>query len=234
MIIPVDVLKKYFFNNCITLTGVLHIGAHECEELPFYRDELCIESNKIIWVEALDCKVTAAKKSGIINVFNEVISDKDNDIVLFNKSNNSSSSSIFSFKTHTTVYPEIFVDTIQPKQTITIDSFFNKNRINALNYNLWNLVIQGSELLALKGGVKSIEHVDVIITKVFLKELYSGCNLLNISDDFLRNYGFIRVLTELTPFGWGEAVYVKKTIYKIECTLVEIADACHESRRREA
>ena len=178
--------------------------------MPFYRDDLLIDSDKILWIDALDCKVFDAKKKGIINVFNEVISDKDNDIVMFNKSNNSSSSSILSFKTHTTLYPEIIVDEIQPKQTITIDSFFNKNRINASYYNLWNLVIQGSELLALKGGVKSIEHVDVIITKIFLKELYSGCNLLNISDDVLIKYGFNRVLTELTPYGWGEAVYIKK------------------------
>jgi hypothetical protein len=211
MIIPVDVLKKYFFDNFITLRGVLHIGAHECEELPFYRDDLCIDSDKIIWIEALDCKVTDAKKNGIINVFNEVVSDKDNDIVLFNKSNNSSSSSIFSFKTHKTEYPEIVVDTIQAKQTITIDSFLKKNGLISSELNLWNLIIQGAELLALKGGLKSLGQVDVIITKIFVKPLYDGCKMLKESDDFLTQCGFERVLTELTPFGWGEAVYVKKT-----------------------
>ena len=92
--------------------------------MPIYVNDLCIESDKILWIDGLDYKVTDAKKNGIINVFNEVISDKDNDIVLFNKSNNSSSSSILCFKTHTIEYPEIVDDMIQPKQTITIDSFF--------------------------------------------------------------------------------------------------------------
>ena len=214
MIIPVDVLKKCLFDNFIKINGVLHIGSHDCEEMPIYIDDLCIDSDKIIWIDALDVKVIDAKKRGIINVFNEVISDKDNDIVMFNKANNTTSSSIFCFKTHTTIYPEIIVDEIQPKQTITIDSFFNKNLINASHYNLWNLIIQGSELLALKGGIKSLENVDVIITKIFLKELYFGCNMLKEYDDFLGQYLFRRVLTEITPHGWGEAVYIKNRQHK--------------------
>jgi hypothetical protein len=210
MIIPVDVLKKCLFDNFIKIKGVLHIGSHDCEELPIYTNELSVDADKIIWIDALDCKVNDAKKRNILNVFNEVITDEDNTVVMFNKSNNSSSSSIFSFKSHIIIYPEIIVDEIQAKQTITIDSFFNKNLINASHYNLWNLIIQGAELLALKGGFKSLENVDVIITKIFLKELYDGCSMLKDSDDFLRQYNFQRVLTEIVPFGWGEAVYTKK------------------------
>ena len=210
MIIPVDALKQYLLDNNITIKGVLHIGSHDCEELPFYTKELLIDCNKIVWIDALEEKIINARKKGIPNVFNEVITDKDNDVVLFNKSNNSSSSSILSFKLHRVIYPEIVISETQKISSITIDTFFEKNHIDCNVINLWNLVIQGSELLALKGGAKSIEHVDIIITKIFLKELYSGCNLVYISDDFLRQYGFQRVLTELTPYGWGEAVYVKK------------------------
>ena len=210
MIIPVALLKKYLLDNNITIKGVLHIGSHDCEELPFYTKELHIDCNKIVWIDALEEKIVNAKKNGIPNVFNEVITDKDNDVVMFNKSNNSGSSSILRFKTHTTIYPEIVISDIRKMTTTTIDTFFEKNHIDPSEINLWNLIIQGSELLALKGGVKSIEHVDVIITKIFLKELYSGCNLVNISDDVLKIYGFKRVLTELTPFGWGEAVYVNE------------------------
>jgi hypothetical protein len=210
MIIPVDALKKYLLDNNLTIKGVLHIGAHDCEELPFYTKELLLDCNKIVWIDALEEKIINAKKNGIPNVFNEVITDKDNDVVMFNKSNNSGSSSILSFKLHTVAYPEIVINEMQKMITITIDTFFEKNHIDCKAINLWNLVIQGSELLALKGGAKSIEHVDVIISKIFLEELYSGCNLVNISDDFLRQYGFQRVLTQLTPYDWGEAVYVKK------------------------
>ena len=74
-----NILNKYK----ITVNGVFHIGAHECEEIEFYKT-LKVTPQNIVWVEAIEGKVNEAKIRGILNVYNAVITDKDDENVLFN------------------------------------------------------------------------------------------------------------------------------------------------------
>ncbi len=83
-----------------------------------------------------------------------------------------------------------------------------KNEIDGTKINMWNLDIQGVELLAMKGGLNALKHVEVIYTEVNEKELYKGCVRLEVLDDFLKNQGFKRVFTRMTQHGWGDAVYI--------------------------
>ena len=57
--------KKYIIEeivkNDIQITGALHIGAHECEEIPFY-NSIGLKLEDIIWIEANPTKVEEAKK----------------------------------------------------------------------------------------------------------------------------------------------------------------------------
>jgi hypothetical protein len=212
MIIPEVLIKNCINMYNINIRGILHIGAHDCEELAFYNKELNIDKNNIIWIDALKSKVKQATERNIPNVFNAVITDRDDDIRMFNTANDSSSSSVFEFKTHNIVYPEIIYNDSHPIKTLTIDSFFIRHNINSYNFNFWNLIIQGAELLALKGARESIIFVDVIITKIFTEELYSGCVLLKDIDAILNVYGFARIITEILPNGWGEAVYIRQSL----------------------
>ena len=40
MLIPTEKFLSILLKNKITINGILHIGAHDCEELPFY-NEIC-------------------------------------------------------------------------------------------------------------------------------------------------------------------------------------------------
>ena len=51
-----DLVRKYNIN----FKGILHVGAHECEELDDY--EKYITRNKILWVEAMNDKVEFCKE----------------------------------------------------------------------------------------------------------------------------------------------------------------------------
>jgi hypothetical protein len=64
--------------------------------------------------------------------------------------------------------------------------------------------------MALKGGTNAIQFVDAIYLEVNQAELYSGCGLIGEIDDFLRVYGFERIITEMTKHGWGDALYLRK------------------------
>ena len=191
----------------INITGSFHIGAHDCEELSFY-NILGIKNEDIVWIDAIPSKVNQATKRGIPNVYNAVITDKDDENIIFNISNNVQSSSVLEFGTHSKEHPGVvYVNKIQQK-SITIDTFFERNNIDASKYNFWNFDIQGAELMALKGAAQSIKYAKVLYLEVNEKELYKKCGLINDIDIFLSKYNFKRVLTKMTSHGWGDALYI--------------------------
>ena len=148
------------------------------------------------------------RQGGIPNVYSAVVTDKDDEEVVFNVSNNFQSSSVLEFGTHSKEHPTVvYVDKLKLK-SISIDTFFERNNLDASKYNFWNFDIQGAELMALKGAIKSIQHAKALYLEVNEKELYKGCGLIPEIDEFLSQYNFKRVLTHMTIHGWGDALYV--------------------------
>jgi len=62
-------------------------------------------------------------------------------------------------------------------------------------YNFWNFDIQGA--------IQSIQDAELLYLEVNEKELYKNCGLIDEIDMFLSIYNFRRVLTRVTPHGWG-------------------------------
>jgi hypothetical protein len=89
-------------------------------------------------------------------------------------------------------------------KSITLDTFFERNNIDASKYNFWRLDIKGTELLALEDAMKSIKH---------LQALYVAVNSAIITqlDALLVPYNFKRYLTKITIDKWGEALYILDT-----------------------
>ena len=207
MLIPLEKIKQILSEKNINLTGAFHIGAHECEELDAYKN-LGLNPKDVVWIDAIPFNVEKTTIRGIPNVYASVITDKDDEDIIFNISNNVQSSSVLEFGTHSYEHPGIvYVDKIQQK-TITIDTFFKRHNLDASKYDLWNFDIQGAELMALKGGTESIKFAKAIYLEITEHELYIGCGLVSDIDAFLAQYGFKRVLTTMTGHGWGDALYV--------------------------
>jgi hypothetical protein len=184
--------------------SVLHIGAHDCEELGFY-NSLQIPNENVVWVDAIQEKVDAATARGIPNVFYGVMSDADGETVTFKRTNNDQSSSILDLGTHATHYPWITVSETRSCTTTTVDTFL----ADKPKPNFWNLDIQGAELKALQGGVVALRAADVVYTEVNTESVYQGCALLGDLDEFLAAQGFTRVALKLVEQGWGDAMYVR-------------------------
>lgn len=197
-----DLLQKHN----IKVKGVLHIGAHECEELGFYKN-LGLREDQIIWLERNEDKI---KKSNQKNLFLALVSDQDDQIVNFNVSNNGQSSSILEFGTHSVEHPHVHFIETRKQKTITLDTFFKQNVLDSKELNFWNLDIQGAELLALKGGQEALQFCDIVYSEVNTDYLYKGGALLAELDDFLEKHGFKRIHLSLTKHKWGDAIYVRQ------------------------
>jgi hypothetical protein len=136
MLIPL-VYLVYKYN--IQFTGILHVGAHECEELVQYDNYL--PRNKMLWIEALQDKVDFCKKT-FPNILIEqaVISDRV-ETVTFNRSNNGESSSILDFGLHSYFHPHVhFVDSFQTETKMLKDVISKYD----IPYNFINLDIPRS------------------------------------------------------------------------------------------
>jgi hypothetical protein len=214
MILNKDIIEE-ILNNDIKVTGVLHIGAHECEEIPIYYN-LGLKLEDMIWIDANNDKVKEAKNRNIPNVYEAVIANEDDIEKEFHVANNIESSSLLDLGTHKKDYPHIKYIRSFIAKTITIKTFFKRNKIvNPEKYNFWNFDIQGAELMALQGAGDLIKNIKVINVEVNTKQVYKGCPLISDIDNYLSKYGFKRILTKITPQGWGDALYIipKKQIY---------------------
>lgn len=90
----------------VSVKGIIHVGAHACEERQEYSDVLKMSDDKVIWVEALKEKVDSIRKRyPNVNVIEACLSDKDDCLTNFMVTNNYESSSILNFKEHLKEHP---------------------------------------------------------------------------------------------------------------------------------
>lgn len=196
-------------------TGILHIGAHLGEEFEDYKAN---DVEYIVWVEANDSLLPSLKQKtkdeGIIQHYvNAALSDKDNETVQFNITNNGQSSSILDFGTHSNHYPDISIIEKRSVQTCRMDSLCKNNpNIDLGKVQFVNLDIQGAELLALQGFgdlLKEYSNITAIYSEINLEQLYVNAPIVYEIDSYLFKFGFKRRLTHVVEQQWGDALYVR-------------------------
>lgn len=189
----------------VNVNGILHVGAHECEEYPTY---LNFTSN-ILWVEALPSLIEKSlTKHPELNIVNAVVSDQDDQVIQFNITNNTKCSSILDLDYHKEIHPEIVIERQITLKTKTIQTIYRENNITETDYNFLVMDIQGAELLALKGMGNILNNMDAIYIEATEKPLYEGGCVLDDLDNFLFNLGYSRKYLMLLN-SYGNAFYLK-------------------------
>lgn len=74
---------------------------------------------------------------------------------------------------------------------------------------IYGILIFRGRINGIKGAVNSIEYVKALYLEVNNEEVYRGGALMDRLDEFLSKYGFKRVLTKMTEYRWGDALYIK-------------------------
>ena len=233
MLIPLD---KLISTYNLKIRGVIHMGAHLLEEKSFYNSA---NINNIIWIEG-NPSIFEKSKSLLtpfdINhkLYNYIISDQDNQEVEFKITNNGQSSSILELDKHSKYYPSIVVQSIIKGKTKKLKSIITENNINPTQYNFLNIDLQGVELKALRGYEELLNNVDYIYTEVNVGSVYKENDLIDDIDQYLLEYGFVRVETKMTDSEWGDAFYIKNkkhTQIVIHALPAEIEDLTYTCKR---
>ena len=205
MLIPFQTLvHQYGLSDKIK--GILHIGAHECEE---QKDYLHVTSN-ILWIEANPDLVQAMRMAHPeYTIYQGLVSNTDDLERDFIVTNNGQSSSMLELNEHLKEHPHVFEIQRKRLRTVRMDTLLTREAVDVTRYNFLNLDIQGAELMALEGLGALVTLFNYIYTEVNEKELYSGCALLPQLDAFLKGHGLTRVQLKMTIHGWGDAFYIK-------------------------
>jgi FkbM family methyltransferase len=202
MLIPVKHLANIFK---VKPKAILHVGAHEAEELEEYDHYFNVP---VVWVDAqlpLTLKLGKRFEKTHHKVIHAAAWDKPDVTLEFNLTNNSQSSSVLKFGTHKKKNPKIKVT-----ETLKITSSLLEDILPVeFNPDFINIDIQGAELNALKGMGKKMSGVRWIYCEVNKEEVYEGCALVKNLDEFLGSHGFVRVSTRWSlGQGWGDALYI--------------------------
>lgn len=196
-----ELVQKYG----IQFTGILHVGAHECEEI--YDYEQYISRDMILWIDALQDKVDISKKMFPNILIEQAVVSDTKDLVTFHRSNNGQSSSILEFGLHKHYHPHVwYVDSFVAETKLLNDILCNYK----IPYNFINLDIQGAELKALKGMEEYLPSINYIYTEVNSDYVYEGCALIGELDEYLLKFGLYRVETNWTDCKWGDAFYIRR------------------------
>lgn len=196
--------------NNLKIDGIIHVGIHWAEEHNSYID---MGVKKLLYFEADPnnfeiCKnyIQSTPVDYTVELLNIALGDT-NDIMMFNiSSNDSESSSFLRPKIHLEQYPWIEFSKQIEVQLNRLDDVLK----NPEFYNTLVIDVQGFELNVLKGAPETLKKIDYIMTEINVQEMYENCCLVSDLDDYLSNFGFERIETDLCGKNWGDALYIKK------------------------
>lgn len=190
--------------------GIIHIGAHHCEERSEYHD-LGVDDDRILWVEANPDIVSRVRNRlpGTVRIVQAAISDKAR-AASFHVTNNGMSSSLLELAEHKKQYPHIHVTHTLELETTTLPALLETLELEPSAYDTLVMDIQGAELLALRGMVSILHHFSSIFIEVNIEELYAGCGRLCDIHPFLEHHGFKLTDIDMTPHGWGDALFIRR------------------------
>ena len=209
MIPPAELARRWNLSP----ETILHVGAHEAEELEAY-ERLGWGEQRTLWVEALEDLAerlaTRLADRPHHRVLNVVAWDKEENLI-FHRTNNGQSSSALPLADHLKQYPSIVEIATIPTQGQRLDQVLDGDAILESGIDFLNLDIQGAELRCLEGMGDTIDMTGAIYSEVNISELYAECATLTDIRLFLKNRGFVLVQIRMTNAGWGDALWIKRT-----------------------
>ncbi|MEO8196367.1 MAG: FkbM family methyltransferase [Thermoanaerobaculia bacterium] len=203
-------LLALFARYRLEARGVIHVGAHEGQELPVYRamgfrSILLIEANPDVFAR-LRAGVTADSGAELAHC---AVSDHEG-LAALHLTTFDQSSSLLRLKLHRELYPEIEACGVVSVPMRRLDSLLAERPGGAADFNLLVLDVQGAELLALRGAEGSLTGFDAVLSEINFAELYEGGALADELDTFLAERGFRRVATACGDHpSWGDALYLR-------------------------
>lgn len=195
---------------------ICHIGSHIGLEAERYY-ELGVE--RVIWVEGnykvLNRLIKNTSKYNLDNIYIPLaISDRDDEVLDFNITNNEESSSLMQLgASHKEFYPHI--DVVDKIKVITkrFDTILNtQDEFSWQDVDMLTIDCQGSDLNVLRsfGGLLNSPNLKIIKTEINFGEMYVGNPTEDDIKDYLLNFNFHKKFWFIADDGgWGDNFWLR-------------------------
>lgn len=206
MLIP-DLFTKYN----IRPRGIIHIGAHLCEERDLYKTTGHVRDDQILWIEGNPEIVDTVRKNldSDVYIIQGLVSDCERE-VQFMVTNNGQSSSFLPLEMHRVYHPYVYEVKKIALRTTTLPALLELHKKDVSGYDFLAMDIQGAEYHALLGMQGYLHNFDHIYLEVNDEELYKGGGLFQEVRAFLEERGFELIEKVMTDWKWGDA-YFRRT-----------------------
>jgi len=190
----------------MNIKGIIHVGAHYGEEISEYIDngiqDIILFEPLVENFDILSKKVKTLNAN--IEGYQVALGSKKGDATMYVSDNEKQSSSVLKPKVHLTHHPHVKFPSTEEVEVHLLDDY------NSNDYNFINMDVQGYELEVLKGGTKTLEHVDYVYCEVNRDEVYENNAYVEELDEFLSEYNMKRVETDWAGDIWGDALYIRE------------------------
>ncbi len=202
---PKPTTAEKFLSGC-NVSGVIHVGAHIGQEVPFY----ATKNVPVLLFEPLpgpfsELKQTIKPYSQMV-ARNTAIGDTEESVTIFESNKNGVSSSILKPEKHLEVYPD---RTFKPKPVpqTTLDKYFETNE---MKYNTLVIDVQGYELFVLNGATETLKSIKYVLLEVWKDIMYENSASLQTVQKFMADNGYVQKEIDLDTFPiFGDALYQK-------------------------
>ena len=202
MLLSFTALKRKYKMD---IKGIIHVGGHYGEEISEYVDN-GIQDILIFEPIGENFDVLSERVQDLnanIAGYQVALGSERGEFTMYVSDNEKQSSSLLKPKVHLTHHPYVKFPSTETVEVHLLDDY------DCDNCNFINMDVQGFELEVLKGGTKTLEHVDYVYCEVNRDEVYENNALVEELDEFLGGYGMKRVETDWAGEIWGDALYIR-------------------------
>jgi len=197
----------------IDISGIVHVGGNRGEEIPSYFDEgitkiVSFEPLSQPYIELKDrAKFYNTNHNTNIKTYNIALGNDNTEVEMYVCPGFTETSSVLKPQELLIDQPDLLFNKRELVTLNKLDDYYD----DCLECNFLNIDVQGYELEVMKGGAKTLEHINCVYCEVNSKKLYENCALIEDIDEFLLQYNFKQKVVTWQGVGWGDALYVKET-----------------------
>ena len=195
--------------------GVIQVGAHNGREVPkLARSGV----TKAVFIDPLDdtfdlLEDRVSQVEGY-QAIQALIGDEDGKSVTFNVSSNTGESSSFlEPKDHTKIKPNIRFSEKRLMTLRSLDKLLPEKGIASEDYDMMFIDTQGAEKHVILGALNTLKSIDFIWMEVSIGDIYEGDMPISRFVVFLEALGFELGHCEMKRLGWGDALFVRKSVF---------------------
>ncbi|MDZ7709221.1 MAG: FkbM family methyltransferase [Roseovarius sp.] len=195
--------------------GVVQVGAHNGREVPKLARSGVTTA---VFIDPLDetfgiLQERVAAHDGFAAI-QALIGDEDGKRVTFNiASNTGESSSFLEPSGHSEIKPDIHFDETREMTLRTLDRLLPEHGLTPEDYDMMFIDTQGAEKHVILGALGLLKSIDFIWMEVSIGGIYKDDMPLSRFVVFLEALGFELGHCELKRVGWGDALFVRRSVF---------------------